>query len=299
MLPFGSTEDKMLRSRTISYLLAAALGAGVVMTVAADADAKGKKAKVAKKKAKPPAKLTAEQKKAREELMGPFKWGMTKDEVIGALSKQLDERYAELIKETQDVYKQDQLRKEKGKEIKRVKKSYVAFEGQKTGWDVSIIDEQFKQGVEESMLEYWENQGGKNQRRFFFFQGGELYKMFIQIDTTQFDPEQQTYEFFSGLMKAKFGGDAVDANASYAKAPNGSVFVKAMDKTRFYDAFVLVVLDPGRAKNVDAIRKERIQDVKEENSIVNAIKDDGSSTPSLDDNKDAVQGVIGDKKKAD
>jgi len=289
----------MLRARMISYLLAAALGAGVVMTAVpteADAKAKVKKKKAPRKKVVKSAKLTAEQKKAREELMGPFKWGMSKDEVIAALSKQLDERYAELIKETQDVYKQDQLRKEKAKEIKRVKKSYVAFEGQKSGWDVSIIDEQFKHGTDESMLEYWENTGGKNQRRFFFFQGGELYRMFVQIDTTQFDPEQQTYEFFSGLMRAKFGDDAVDPEVTYAKAPNGVVYVHTMDKTRFYDAFCLIVLDPGRAKHTDAVRKERIKEVKEENSIVKAIQDDGKDSPSLDSNKDAVQGVIGDKK---
>jgi len=287
----------MLRTRTISYLLAAALGAGVVMTVPADADAKAKK--TAKKKAtvkKPSGKVTPDQKKARQELMGPFKWGMSKDEVVAALSKQLDERYAELIKETQDVYKQDQLRKDKAKEIKRIQKSYVAFDGQKTGWDVSIIDEQFKQGTEESMLEYWENTGGKNQRRFFFFQGGELYKMFIQIDTTQFSPEQQTYEFFAKLMGQKFGRDAVDPAVGYQAAPAGT-FVHAIDKTRFYDAFCLVVLDPQRARHVDAVRKERIHEVKEENSIVKAISDDGKANPSLDSNKDAVQGVIGEKPK--
>lgn len=304
----------MLRTRTISYLLALALGAGGVFTaaslvadrVAEAGDQKSKttsRKKATKKKVKKappkkaPAKLTAEQKKARVELLGSFKFGMTKNQVLTALSKQLDERYAELIKETEDVHKQDQLRREKKKEIARVKKSWVAFDGQKSGWDVSIIDEQFKHGTGESMLEYWENQGGKNQRRFFFFQEGELYKMFIQIDTTQFEAEQQTFDFFSGIMKAKFGADVADPEVSHASY-SGDVFVKALDKVRFYDAFVLVVLDPARARTVDAVRKDRIHEVREENNILKSVTETGDhDTPDLDANKDAVKGVIGGKSK--
>jgi len=291
----------MLRTRTISYLLALALGAGGLVTAASVAEdgvaEAGKAKKKSKKKAKKApvkaAKLTAEQKKARLELLGSFKFGMTKDEVIAALSKQLDERYAELIKETEDVHKQDQLRKDKGKEIKRVKRSWVAFDGQKSGWDVSIIDEHFKHGTDEAMLEYWENQNGKNQRRFFFFQDGALYKMFIQIDTTQFEADQATFDFFSGVMKSKFGAEVADPKLSYTSY-KGDVFVQAVDKTRFYDAFVLVVLDPERARAVDAVRKDRIHEVKEDNKILKSITETGDhDTPDLDDNKDAVKGVIG------
>jgi hypothetical protein len=268
-------------------------------SVAEDSVAEAGKKK--KKKAKKPApakaaKLTAEQKKARAEMLGSFKFGMTKDEVIAALGKQLDERYAELIAETEDIHKQDQLRKEKGKELKRVKKSWVAFDGQKSGWDVSIIDAEFKHGTDEAMLEYWENQGGKNQRRFFFFQDGQLYKMFVQIDTTQFEAEQQTFEFFSGIMKSKFGSDVADPNLTYTKY-SGDIYVQALDKTRFYDAFVLLILDPSRAKAVDAVRADRIHEVKEDNKILKAVTETGDhDTPDLDANKDAVKDVIGGKK---
>jgi hypothetical protein len=292
----------MVRTRTISYLLALALGAGSILAVAAVAeDSVAEAGKKKKKKAKKPppkkaAKLSAEQKKARAELLGSFKFGMTKDEVVAALSKQLDERYAELIKETEDVHKQDQLRKDKKKEIQAFKKSWLAFDGQKTGWDVGIIKEQYKHGTDEAMLEYWENQGGKNQRRFFFFQDGQLYKMFIQIDTTQFEAEQQTFEFFSGVMTAKFGSDVADPKLSYANY-SGEIFVQAIDETRFYDAFVLLVLDAKRAKAVDAVRKERIQEVKEDNKILKAVTETGDhDTPDLDANKDAVKDVIGNKK---
>jgi hypothetical protein len=43
---------------------------------------------------------------------------------------------------------------------------------------------------------------------------------------------------------------------------------------------------------VAAIRKERIHDEQKENTILKSIQDDGSDNPSLNDNKDAVQGAI-------
>lgn len=298
----------MLRTRTFAYLLTLGFSFGALVGDAPSADAdsrvamaKKKKKKKAKKtakttkataKAKAEVKLTADQKKARQELMGPFKWGMSKDEVLKALSKQLDERYAEKIADTTDVYKQDKLRKEKAKEIKRVKKSWVAFEnGAKSGWDVSIVDQEFKRGVDEGMLEYWENQGGKNQRRFFFFDDGLLYKMFIQIDTSQFEDEsQREFAFFGGLMGTKLGENAV---GDLTVQSTEEIWVRALDKTKTFDAFAIVMADPAMLKAVYADRKERVQIQVEENSITKAISEDPDAEgPGLDSNKDAVKDVI-------
>src|SRR5690348_15055448 len=70
---------------------------------------KGKGHKTVKKgttsKKAPP--VSAEHKKKLAELMGAFKFGMSKDEILGVLGKQLDERYAEQIEATTDVAAQD------------------------------------------------------------------------------------------------------------------------------------------------------------------------------------------------
>ena len=160
----------MPRSRPYAAI---ALALGFVLGAhASDAAARGKKkptptkpVKVEKKPAPPPA-ATPEQKKAMAELMGAYTFGMSKDQIVGQLTKQIDERFAEQIKATSDVYTQDKLRKEKQKEITRVRQSLIEFDGKKSGWDVSLIDEEFAHNTHESMLMYWENEGGKNQRRF-------------------------------------------------------------------------------------------------------------------------------------
>ena len=52
---------------------------------------------------RPPPMVSAEHKKALAEKFGGFKFGMTKDEVLGVLQKQIDERYEDKIKATTDI----------------------------------------------------------------------------------------------------------------------------------------------------------------------------------------------------
>jgi hypothetical protein len=135
--------------KRISILLAVSLGFGSVAMAAPDAKkAPPAKAPAGKKapppKAPPPKKIvpvSAEKKKVLAELYGGFKFGMTKDEVLKVLSKQIDERYEEKIKATEDITKKDKLRSEKKRELSDVQKSYVEFNGKNVGgWDVSIIE---------------------------------------------------------------------------------------------------------------------------------------------------------------
>jgi hypothetical protein len=125
-----------------SLLIAAILSLGAPSLAVAKGTpkkpAKTAKAPVApKKKAAPP--VSAEHKKALAELFGGFKFGMSKDDVLGVLQKQIDERYEDKIKATTDIAMQDRLRRDKKTELSRVSSTYVNFDGHKTGWDVSII----------------------------------------------------------------------------------------------------------------------------------------------------------------
>ena len=46
------------------------------------------------------------------------------------------------------------------------------------------------------MLERWENAGGKNQRRFFFFHEGKLWKMFVSLDVSILPEDKRNFETF-------------------------------------------------------------------------------------------------------
>jgi hypothetical protein len=268
---------------------------------AGDADAAKKKRKPKPAAAAAPAPLTTgANAKALGELMGPFKFGMAAKDVLKVLSKQIDEKYAEQIKNTEDVYKQDQLRKDKQAELDRIKKTFVEFKGTKTGWDVSIIDQEFAHDTGEAMMMFWENDpgSGKDQRRFFFFQDGKLYKMFIALNSSAMKGEQLQFAYFKGLMEKRYGaGRALGPS----DAPTGVEWrtrdhhVRALDKLDFHGSFCLVIGDPADEARIAELRAQK-KTAPSRNGVLDAVKGSGKDdeTPTLDENKAGVDAILKD-----
>jgi hypothetical protein len=255
---------------------------------------KDPKATAKKEKPAPPRKIvpvSAEKKKVLAELYGGFKFGMSKDDVVKILGKQLDDRYEEQIKATTDVGTQDRLRKEKKTELARINASYVTFEGKKTGWDVSIVEEEFAHKTDESMLERWENKDGKNQRRFFFFHGGKLWKMFISLDVSILPPDKQNFETFQGVMTSKYGPGNIDPGM--ITWTTDEFEVRAVDKLKAYSTLALVIEEPRVKKELVALRESKAEKKPETNSVIKAVIDpDQTDKPDVKQNNNAVDAVI-------
>jgi hypothetical protein len=231
-------------------------------------------------------------KKALAELYGGFKFGMTKDEVIAVFSKQLDERYDEKIKATTDITAQDRLRHDKKAEVSRLQGSYISFETAKPSpWDVSIVEDEFMHNTGESMLERWENQGGKNQRRFFFFSDGKLWKMFVSLDVSILSEDKKNFAAFRSVMESKYGqGDVEDGRITWR---TDELDARAVDKLKSYDALALVIEDPRVRRQVDATREAKAPPRRETSSVIRAVIDtDHSDHPDVKSNNDAVDQVI-------
>jgi hypothetical protein len=247
----------------------------------------------AAKKAKP-RKVSAEHKKALAELYGGFKFGMTKDEVIAVFSKQLDERYDEKIKATTDIAAQDRLRRDKRNEVSRLQSSFIRFEaGKPSPWDVSIVEDELAHGTDEAMLERWENQGGKNQRRFFFFYQGKLWKMFVSLDVSILPEDKKNFATFEAAMTSKYGPGEADVERGKITWRSDEFEVRAVDKLKTYDALALVIEDPRVRKEVVALREAKAPPPKETSSVIKAVIDvDQKERPDVKSNSNAVDEVI-------
>jgi hypothetical protein len=78
---------------------------------------------------------------------------MKPEEVMAQARASVEAKYEPRVeKAKQDPGLQQRLRDEMVKEIGAVKKSYTKFEGQKSGWDVSIIGQEFQQNTAEAVL---------------------------------------------------------------------------------------------------------------------------------------------------
>ena len=277
----------MRRSPRISILaLVSSLALGAPAAVQA-----GPKPQPAARKAKR-TPMTAEHKKALAELFGGFKFGMTKDEVIAVFSKQLDARYDDQIKATTDTAEQDQLRRAKRNEVTRLQQSYVGFDaGKPSPWDVSIVEDEFAHNTGESMLERWENQGGKNQRRFFFFFEGKLWKMFISLDVSILPEDKQNFETFRSTMERMYGPGDVEGGKITWRTPEFDV--RAIDKLKSYDALALVIENPRVRPQVVAAREAKAPPRHETSSVIKAVVDpDHKDHPDVKPSSATVDDVL-------
>lgn len=282
--------------RRIMFVLL--LGASPVMVVSnfgqtAVAEAK-RPAVAAKSKPKKTTPMSADHKKAVAALYGGFKFGMSKDEVVAAFSKQLDERYDEKIKATTDIAEQDRLRKEKKAEVSRLQATYVVFDPKKTSpWDVSIVEAEFGHNTHEAMLERWENQGGKNQRRFFFFYEGKLWKMFLSLDMSILSADNKNFATFEQSMTNQYGPGDVNVEAGSITWRTDEFELRAVDKLKTYDALGLVVSDAKVQREVEAAREASAPPPKQANTVINAVIDkDRNDHPDTKANSNAVDTVI-------
>lgn len=275
--------------------LALGLASGPVLAKAPKKAAPAKKAPGPKKAA--PAKpavapmVDAEHKKALAEKFGGFKFGMSKDEVLKVLQKQIEDRFEEKIKATTDMAQQDKFRKERKAELARIAQTYVRFDGKKTGWDVSIIENEFAHGTGESMMERWENENGKNNRRFFFFKDEKLWKMYISLDVSMIPEEKRNFDTFKGVMESQYGKGLVDGGTISWRA--GEFDARAVDRLRDYGALGLVVEDPKVRTELVAAREAVAPKKAETPSVIKAIIDvDGKDHPDVKSNTGAVEAVI-------
>ena len=264
-----------------------AFGAGKTATKAAPT---AKKAPAPVKK-KPSVVVSAEHKKQLAELYAGFKFGMSKDEVIAALQKKIDEKYEDKLKQTTDIAAQDRIRRDKKAELQRVAASYINFDGKRTGWDVSIIENEFAQNTGEAMMDQWENQGGKNQRRFFFFYDGKLWKMFVSLDVSILPEDKKNFDTFKGVMESKYGPGDIDTGLITWNA--GDFDVRAIDRLKDYDALGLVIEDAHVRSQVDSVRAEHAPAKKDTPAVIKAVIDpDHKDHYDVHANGGAVDAVI-------
>jgi hypothetical protein len=273
----------------------------VALTLAVPSIALAKHKKAAAAKA-PESHKAAPNPKALAELQGKYKWGMSPEDVIKLISDQVHAKYQPLIQKESDVYTQDQLRKQAEDEIAKVKSSYIKFDGQKTGWDVSIVDREFAHRNGESMLVFWE----KDQRRFLFFWNDRLYKQFIAFNSDNPLFQGKCFDDFAKLIEKRFGpADMKFANMRTKDeqtldhlewAPSGDDELWAIDQSEFYGNFCLVLKQRSVAAQLQKAHQEKMAQAKTSNALIDSV-----TTPDKiqgDPNSDIVDQITGTKPKS-
>ena len=240
------------------------------------------------------------------ELAGKFKWGMSPDDCIKLITAGIHAKYVELIKKEPDIYKQDQLRKDEGDEVQKVKDSYVKFDGVTPGtkeWGTSIVQSEFAPRNDESMMTLWE----KDQRRFLFFWHDRLYKQYIAFNAEHPVFAGKSFDDFAKLIQNRYGPAEMKFTQMKTKADmkldhlewpaSGDYQLFAIDQSEFYGNFCLVVFQPSTAKQVEQARTEHNTKPAHGNAIIDAVTQSPKQTNDANENiVDQITGKTPEKK---
>jgi hypothetical protein len=232
---------------------------------------------------------------------GTFKWGMKPEEVMAAVRLSVEGKYKKRITDaSQDPGKQVRVREEMTREINAVKKSYTKFEGQKSGWDVSIVGPEFQQGTSEAVLVTKEDAW---TRYFFFFEDG-LYKMFLAFnkDTLQ----GKSFADFGKSMEARYGNAKAVYRDDKTKGGINHVLdhfawnagpdrLKLVDRSEFYGVYCLVLYDQSTHERVVEKRKIVNPGTVEKDELIESVATRGKD--GNDENDDIIDRVVGHETK--
>ncbi len=197
----------------------------------------------------------------------------------------------------QDPGKQQRIRDEETREISAVKKSFTKFEGQKSGWDVSIIGSEFQQNTAESVLVTKEDVW---TRYFFFFEDG-LYKMYLAFNKDAI--AGKSFADFGKAMEAKYGrakevfrDDKVRGGVKrvldhYEWSASGGDRLKLVDRSEFYGVYCLVLYDGAVQDRVIDRRKAVNPGTVSKDDLVEAVTQKEAS--NRDSNDDIIDRVTG------
>jgi hypothetical protein len=279
-----------------TFLAASVMSGGVAHAAPKKAPAKATKVPGKARAAEPPAASAEELNKVK----GEYKWGMTSEEVVTKMRDRIAESFKDrLEKAANDPTKQDRVRKAMRAEQEAVKDKLVKFDGQKTGWDTSIIDLEFGHKTSESMLSVKE----PTADRYFFFRDDRLYKMFLAFDKEIL--RGKSFEEFGQAMQGRFGKAkevTVEERAKAgvkikldhymwgSKAGDG---LRLVDRSEFYDVYCLVVYDAKVASDLEEARKIANPTVDKRDALVEAVT--AGAVNDRDPNDNIVDQITGQK----
>ena len=225
-------------------------------------------------------------------FLGDFKFGMSPKQVLKVVKKELDERYDKQINSTMDTYQQDFLRRKKKEELLRVEKTLVKFEGRRSGWDASIVDDQFKHGTKESMLVSWEASQGRSQRRFFFFFKNKLYKIYLTLDMSAVDEEKRNFEVYKKSLLERFGEGMEEWGL--VRWNIGPYRVEALDKLAFYTSYCMAISDRKTLRKLEPYRMKNAVKLTRKSGTQQHVVEDDPDEFSLDNTNNPLDRILGD-----
>ena len=224
---------------------------------------------------------------------------MSPRESFDHFTKQLQERYRPRLAKATGAIEEDRLRGEMRDQQQRMRRTFIRFTGNASGWDSSFLRDEYTHGNNEAMLQVREEETHSNSH--YFFINERLWKRYQAFDSSAFGGA--TFDQFAAAIQRRFGpgvertGSLVEGRppTRWIEWQDGTTRLRAVDQSRFYGFFCLVFEDKATLAQLPSLRTHTIQRTQAGSSIVDSVLvGEGEDTSaSSDANADVVDRMTG------
>lgn len=217
--------------------------------------------------------------------LGDLTWGMNPTQVKGYFEKSIREKYRPQIAKAPGAIEEDRLRTKLNNELDKLRRSYVRFTGQNTGWEVSFVGDEFTHNNGEALLVV----NDEHTQTFYFFIGDRLWKRYVAFNADQF--AGLSFADFRQRIEARYGPAQVitETNEETGQTRTTAIrwhddtsYMRAVDNTRFYGVFCLAFEEKATFDNIAGLRRNPSRRPERRNAMIDAVTQGGVNNANAD-----------------
>lgn len=227
-------------------------------------------------------------------IIHPLDWGAATADVFDKLKSELDARYRDQMK-TSDTIKIDRLMREKSDEMERIRKSLVRFDGQRSGYETSLIAGEVVPREGESLIRV----DDRVAQRYYIMRNDGLWKVVVTYNVSTMGTFQEFVDAvrakYGNPKKASFSDDSGERRITAVTWEDGHTRMVARDESEFYSSYVMKFVQVGRGTDLEQARADRprtrktASDSRAEGLMADIF--DSESSGAADDLVDEITGI--------
>jgi hypothetical protein len=234
------------------------------------------------------------------DAMEGLEWGMSKDDLMRHFIRKVHEDYKPKFAKVTDAIQEDRLRHKLREDIKKIRESYVEFNGRTTGWDVSFLRNEFTHRNGESVVVVNDDQA----QNFYFLINNKFWKWYRAFNSEVF--AGSSFDQFAEALQGRFGRavrrEGVMTEGAeerrWLEWQDRATRLRAVDNTAFYGFYCLVFEDKNMLGRIDKLRVHKRPSGERSHGIVDAVTSGADEPANPDRHEDVVDRITKKKKRS-
>ncbi len=248
-----------------------------------------------------PGHLKAKRKKISEVLEN-LSWGAGSQKLLLQIKEKIDTRYEERIEKAGGALQVDRILREKRRAFAAVKQTHTRFVGQQTGYESSIISDDFETNNGESVIQV--DEGG--EQRYYFFKDDLLWKILIaysaRMSRSKPFPQllKEKQKIYGRYKRSESYPPSADKEGIRAAIwEDEKSLMRLEDRSAFYDVYVAIFVDKKERVALEQSHKKEAGNEEPDAEMDSLMNDILGGNIEDDQNESVVDQLTGVQHKVD